>query len=464
MTDHNTICALATPSGMGAISIIRLSGEKAIEITDKNFTPHTEGKKLKDQKANTIHVGTISNNEEQLDEVVISIFRAPNSYTGEDIVEIACHGSTYIQKQILQLFLDSGARMAQPGEFTQRAFLNGKIDLSQAEAVADLISATTRSSQRIAMKQMRGGFSSDLAILREQLVKFSSLIELELDFSDEDVEFADREKLQQLICQIEKKVVTLRDSFHLGNVIKDGIPVAIVGETNVGKSTLLNTLLNEDKAIVSNIHGTTRDIIEDTVNLQGTNFRFYDTAGLRETIDTIEKLGIERTYSAMKNALIVLLVVDTTNASSIVLKRINKIREIMSNDQFLIITANKIDIGNPETLKILKNIPLVEREKLVLLSAKWKDNIDGLISIMKTMVNIEDSGSDTIVSNVRHYDALSRASEAIERIKNGMEQQISGEFLTRDISDCMNSIGEITGEISNDEILGHIFKNFCIGK
>ena len=463
MTENTTICALATLPGVSPIAIIRLSGEKAIEIADRIFQSRSQ-KKLIDQKANTIRVGTINDGNELLDEVVISIFRAPNSFTGENIVEISCHGSVYIQKQILQLLIKNGAQVAKPGEFTQRAFLNGKMDLSQAEAVADLISSTTRSSQKVALRQMRGGFSTELATLREQLIKFSSLIELELDFSEEDVEFADRKELMLLIDQIEEKVLSLRDSFHLGNVIKDGIPVAIIGETNAGKSTLLNALLNEDKAIVSDIPGTTRDVIEDTINLQGTTFRFFDTAGLRETIDTIEKMGIQRTYSALKKALIVLLVVDTTNPLSHILGRINKLRELISSDQHLIIVANKTDIGQPNTLRILEDVPLADHEQLILLSAKRRDNLNNLVATMKDMIDTEGHEDKTIITNVRHYDALNRAAEAIERIKSGMEQQISGEFLTRDIHDCMNALGEITGQITNNEILEHIFKNFCIGK
>ena len=463
MTENTTICALATSPGVSPIAIIRLSGEKAIEIADRIFQSRSK-KKLVDQKANTIHVGTINDGSELLDEVVVSIYRCPSSFTGENIVEISCHGSVYIQKQILQLLLKNGAQIAKPGEFTQRAFLNGKMDLSQAEAVADLISSTTRSSQKVALRQMRGGFSTELATLREQLIKFSSLIELELDFSEEDVEFADRKELRQLIDQIEEKVLSLRDSFHLGNVIKDGIPVAIIGETNVGKSTLLNALLNDEKAIVSDIPGTTRDVIEDTVNLQGTTFRFFDTAGLRETIDAIEKMGIQRTYSALKKAIIVLLVVDTTNPLSQILERINKVRELISSDQHLIIIANKTDIGQPKTLRILEDVPLADHEQLILLSAKKRDNLNNLVAAMKDMIDTEGHEDETIITNVRHYDALNRAAEAIECIKSSMEQQISGEFLTRDIHDCMNALGEITGQITNNEILGHIFKNFCIGK
>jgi len=464
MLDQLTICAIATSPGMGAIATIRLSGEKALEIADLVFQSPKSGKKLADQQANTLHFGSITDGTELIDEVVVSIFRTPHSFTGEDVVEITCHGSVYIQQRILQLLITKGARMALPGEFTQRAFLNGKMDLSQAEAVADLIASTNRAAQKVAINQMRGGFSSELTSLRGELLHFIAMIELELDFSEEDVEFADRDQLKKLVSKIEAILRKLKDSFQLGNVIKNGIPVAIVGETNVGKSTLLNALLNEEKAIVSDIHGTTRDVIEDVVNIHGTAFRFFDTAGIRETTDEIETLGIERSYSKLDQATVVILVVDTQIELEIIAGRILKIRERLNN-QHLIIAANKVDRGRPETISGLKKMELLPNEKLIFIAAKQKTNLDQLISEMQHAVSLDSISEDAvIVTNVRHFEALTRAHESIERVQLGLVNLISGDFLAQDIRECLHYLGEITGEISNDEILGHIFKNFCIGK
>ena len=464
MIDQKTICAIATSPGMGALATIRLSGEKAIEIADSVFRSPRSGKLLADQKANTLHFGSIADGEELVDEVVVSIFHAPHSFTGEDAIEITCHGSVYIQQRILQLLITKGARMARPGEFTQRAFLNGKMDLSQAEAVADLISSTNRAAQKVAINQMRGGFSAELSNLRHQLLHFIAMIELELDFSEEDVEFADRDQLKQLVARIEGMLRQLKNSFRLGNVIKNGIPVAIVGETNVGKSTLLNALLNEEKAIVSDIHGTTRDVIEDVVNIHGTAFRFFDTAGIRETTDEIETLGIERSYSKLSQATVVILVVDTQNEFEVIAERIEKIRKRIES-QSLIIAANKVDEGRAETIESLQKMPLQENEKLVFIAAKQKQNLDELISEMQKAVSLDSISEDAvIVTNARHFEALSLAHESIERVNVGLENRISGDFLAQDIRECLHYLGEITGEISNDEILGHIFKNFCIGK
>ena len=464
MLDQLTICAIATSPGMGAIATIRLSGEKAIEITDSVFQSPKSGKKLAGQHANTLHFGSLIDGNELIDEVIVALFRAPHSFTGEDVVEITCHGSVYIQQRILQLLITKGARMALPGEFTQRAFLNGKMDLSQAEAVADLIASTNRAAQRVAVNQMRGGFSSELTSLRGELLHFIAMIELELDFSEEDVEFADREQLKKLVSRIKAILGKLKDSFQLGNVIKNGIPVAIVGETNVGKSTLLNALLNEEKSIVSDIHGTTRDVIEDVVNIHGTAFRFFDTAGIRETTDEIETLGIERSYSKLDQATVVILVVDTQNELDIIANRISKIRKRLAG-QHLIIAANKMDRGLQETISGLKKMPLLTNEKLVFIAAKQKTNLDELISAMQHAVSLESIDEDSvIVTNVRHFEALTRAHESIERVQLGLDNLISGDFLAQDIRECLHYLGEITGEISNDEILGHIFKNFCIGK
>ncbi|MCG6188021.1 tRNA uridine-5-carboxymethylaminomethyl(34) synthesis GTPase MnmE [Maribellus maritimus] len=465
MIDQSTICAISSSPGTGAIAVIRLSGSEAISITDKVFQSPKKGKKLVEQNPNTLHFGQIVFKDEVVDEVVVCLFLEPHSFTGENIVEISCHGSTFIQQKILEVLVENGARLALPGEFTQRAFLNGKMDLSQAEAVADVIASSNAASHKLALNQMRGGFSREINDLRSQLLHFTAMVELELDFSEEDVEFADRTELKNLTERIEKLLRKLKNSFQLGNAIKNGIPVAIIGETNVGKSTLLNALLNEDKAIVSDIHGTTRDVIEDVVNIHGTAFRFFDTAGIRETEDQIENLGIERTYSKLEQATAVLLVVDTNNPYPIVFGRINKIRERVTNGQTLIIVANKIDTGQRETIQELELLDLTDDEKMVFIAAKNKDNLDELIDLMIHSVNIEAaSQEDIIVTNARHYEILKNAHEAILRVLQGLENGITGDFLAQDIRECLHYLGEITGEISTHEVLGHIFKNFCIGK
>jgi len=464
MLDQSTICAISTPPGIGGIAIIRLSGKEAVPIVEKIFKSPASDKKLSNQRANTLHFGTIKSGDDLIDEVVVSLFKSPHSFTGEDIVEISCHGSVYIQQLILQLLISNGARLARPGEFTQRAFLNGKMDLSQAEAVADLIASGNAAAHKLSITQMRGGYSREINQLRDELLRFAALVELELDFSEEDVEFADRSALIELSTRIAMLLKKLTESFRLGNVIKNGIPVAIIGETNVGKSTLLNALLNEDKAIVSDIHGTTRDVIEDVVNIDGTLFRFSDTAGIRETTDVIESMGIERSYNQLMKAEIVLLVTDISGPVDPILDRILKIRKKIA-DQQLIIIANKVDIASAEAQTKLSGFTLKPNEKLVFIAAKSRANLDELIQLMKRAVDFDSIGpEEIIVSNVRHYEALMLAFSAIEMVVQGLKTGISGDFLAQDIRECLHYLGEITGEISTDEILGHIFKHFCIGK
>ena len=465
MFDQSTICAISTSPGIGAIAVIRLSGSEAIQIANRIFESPKKDKTLMTQPANTLHFGQIVFKNEIIDEVIVAIFREPHSFTGEDIVEISCHGSVFIQQKILEVLVENGARLALPGEFTQRAFLNGKMDLSQAEAVADVIASSNAAAHRLAINQMRGGFSKEIKDLRSQLLHFTAMVELELDFGEEEVEFADRTALRQLTVKIETLLRKLKNSFQLGNAIKNGIPVAIIGETNVGKSTLLNALLNEDKAIVSEIHGTTRDVIEDVVNIHGTAFRFFDTAGIRETDDHIENLGIERSYSKLELATIVLLVVDLQNPYPIVFERISKIRQRISNSQTLIIVANKIDSGLRDTAQQLEVTDFADNEKLVFIAAKQRKNLDELIDLMVHAVNFDAANNeDIIVTNARHFAILKNAHEAILRVLNGLESGITGDFLAQDIRECMHYLAEITGEVGTEEVLGHIFKNFCIGK
>ena len=465
MLDLSTICAISTSPGIGAIAVIRLSGSDALQIAEKVFKSPKKNKILSEQHANSLHFGQIVFKNEVIDEVVVSIFRAPHSFTGEDIVEISCHGSTFIQQKILEILVENGARLALPGEFTQRAFLNGKMDLSQAEAVADVIASSNAAAHKLAINQMRGGFSKEINALRAQMLHFTAMIELELDFAEEEVEFADRSQLHALTEKIESLLRKLKDSFQLGNAIKNGIPVAIVGETNVGKSTLLNALLNEEKAIVSHIHGTTRDVIEDVVNIHGTAFRFFDTAGIRDTHDHIENLGIERSYSKLNLATVVLLVVDMQNPYPIVKQRIDKIRKRISTDQKLIIVANKIDTGLHDTIQQMEVTDLSDNEKLIFIAAKKKQNLEELIEMMIHSVNIDAvNQEDVIVTNARHFEILKNAHEAIVRVLNGLDSGITGDFLAQDIRECLYYLAEITGEVGTEEVLGHIFKNFCIGK
>lgn len=464
MMNQDTICAVSTAPGTGGIAVIRISGKEAIEISNRIFIPLKREKSLLSQPAYSLSFGHIKNGEELIDEVLVALFRAPHSFTGEDTVEITCHGSVYIQQQILQLLIRQGCRAALPGEFTQRAFLNGKMDLSQAEAVADLIASSSAGMHRLALSQMRGGFSNELTRLRMQLLDFTSLIELELDFSEEDVEFADRSNLKSLATDIEQLIGKLADSFNVGNAIKNGIPVAIIGETNAGKSTLLNQLLHEEKAIVSDIHGTTRDVIEDTINLSGVTFRFIDTAGIRETSDTIESLGIERTFHKLEQASIVLWVIDLCSPVA----QIEELAHVIvpkTKGKKVILVFNKADkftdTALAEKQSLLSEVP-AER---VFLSAKNSSDVETLQQLLIQTAHLSEiSANDIIVTNIRHYEALTEAHEAILRVIAGLEQNISGDFLSQDIRECMHYLGEITGEISNDEILGNIFGKFCIGK
>jgi tRNA modification GTPase len=468
MTHQDTIVALATPSGAGAIAIIRISGEQAIVIAQEVFQS-VKGKDLTQQKSHTIHLGHIVDGSKILDEVLVSVFKGPHSYTGEDTIEISCHGSTFIQQQIIQLLLRKGCRMATAGEFTLRAFLNGKLDLSQAEAVADLISSDNEASHQIAMQQMRGGFSNEIAKLREELLNFASLIELELDFAEEDVEFADRTQFNELIQRIELVLKRLIDSFAVGNVIKNGIPIAIVGEPNVGKSTLLNALLNEERAIVSEIAGTTRDTIEDELVIGGIGFRFIDTAGIRETKDVVESIGIQRTFEKMEQAQVVLFLVDgyrlyVNGSMDSLVVEFGKIQ-----NQFplkpLVVVLNKIDQLNDEQSKLLLAQLATHNIQPTTLSAKQKIGIEDLKNKLLSFVNTGAlRNNETIVTNTRHYDSLLKALEEIQKVKYGLQTNLSSDLMAIDIKEALYHFGLITGQVTNDELLGNIFANFCIGK
>ena len=462
------ICAISTPTGIGGIAVIRVSGNDAISIVSKIFRPLNTKNTLLNRPPYSLTYGEIINpeNNETLDQVVISLFRAPHSFTGEDVVEISCHGSLFIQQELLRILMAQGCRMAQAGEFTQLAYLNGKLDLSQAEAVADLIASTSAASNRIAVQQMKGGFSNKLAELREQLLNFTSLIELELDFSEEDVEFADRTQLQNLANEIEQTLQKLIHSFALGNVLKNGIPTAIVGETNVGKSTLLNFLLNDERALVSDIHGTTRDTIEDTVNIAGMVFRFIDTAGIRNTTDTVENMGIERTFRKIEQAQIILWLIDATKVSQQIDWLADKFAP-HTHDKKMIVVFNKMDKVSEQEQDVLREMfkPYAHIEQ-IFISAKEQTNTDKLIEALLQAAQIPDiAQGDIIVTNARHHEALTHAHTAILQVINGLEMHISGDFLTMDVRECLHHLGLITGnEISPDEVLGNIFGRFCIGK
>ncbi|TLX74727.1 tRNA uridine-5-carboxymethylaminomethyl(34) synthesis GTPase MnmE [Labilibacter sediminis] len=469
MNLKDTIVAVSTAQGAGAIAVIRLTGPESISICDKVFKSIKKDKKLMDQKANTIHFGSLMDDGKELDEVLVSIFKGPNSFTGEDTIEVSCHGAPFIQQKVLELFIKSGANLAAPGEFTQRAFLNGKMDLSQAEAVADLISSRSEAARRVALQQMKGGFSNELIHLRERLLNFISLIELELDFSEEDVEFADRKQLIDLVNEIEKLLTKLIGSFSLGNAIKNGIPVAIVGHTNAGKSTLLNAILQEDRAIVSDIHGTTRDVIEDTINIEGITFRFIDTAGIRKTTDTIENIGIDRTFSKIESASIVILMLDINDPDNKIHEAIADVKEKMNESQQLVVAINKIDLlSKDEIAQRYNNEKFKElsgSDAIVPMSAKKQNGIEQLSKELIKTINLQAVDNDeVIVTNARHYEALQRSHESILRVLNGLHDGISGDFLAQDIREVLHFLGEITGHINTDEVLGNIFKNFCIGK
>lgn len=463
MIPQETIVALATPSGAGAIAVIRLSGKDAVSIASQVFQS-VSGKDLSKQKTHTIHLGHIVEDGKTYDQVLISIFKGPNSYTGENVVEISCHGSTFIQQQIIQLLLRKGAKMAQAGEFTLRAFLNGKLDLSQAEAVADLIASDNEASHQIAMQQMRGGFSNEIAKLREELLNFASLIELELDFSEEDVEFADRTAFHELLNRIEFVLKRLIDSFAVGNVIKNGIPVAIVGEPNVGKSTLLNALLNEERAIVSDIAGTTRDTIEDELVINGIGFRFIDTAGIRDTQDHVESIGIKKTFEKIEQAQVVLFLVDSSDLNAINLEKLKIEIEKIKNkypQKALTIIGNKADKLTDDVKQLIVN----EIPNILFLSAKQNIGVDELKNTLLSFVNTGAlRNNETIVTNTRHYDSLLKALEEVQKVKWGLDAGISSDLMAIDIRSALYYFGEITGEVTNDELLGNIFANFCIGK
>jgi tRNA modification GTPase len=470
MIQQDTIVALASPSGSGAIAVIRVSGAEAISICKLVFTS-ISGKDISKQKSHTLHLGHIVDDEKVIDQVLLSIFKGTNSYTGENTIEISCHGSTFIQQQIIQLLLRKGCRMANAGEFTLRSFLNGKMDLSQAEAVADLISSDNEASHQIAMQQMRGGFSNEIKQLRQELLNFASLIELELDFAEEDVAFADRTQFRELLNRIEFVLKRLIDSFAVGNVIKNGIPIAIVGEPNVGKSTLLNALLNEERAIVSEIAGTTRDTIEDELVIGGIGFRFIDTAGIRETIDVVESIGIKKTFEKIEQAQVVLYLVDGSRLSvdeklDTILVEVGKTRNQFPQKPILII-INKMDLISPEIISNINSKLTTNNQQLTTIYISAKENI-GIDELKNQLLSLVNTGAlrnnETIVTNTRHYDSLLKALEEIQKVNFGLQTNISSDLMAIDIREALYHFGMITGEVTNDELLGNIFANFCIGK
>ena len=461
----DTIAAISTAPGVGGIAVIRISGNQSIEIVSSIFKANKKDVETKTASAYQAIYGTIYECEEEIDKVVVSLFRAPHSFTGEDVVEISCHGSIYIQQRILSLLINKGCRLATAGEFTQRAFFNGKMDLSQAEAVADLINSQTKAAHSVALNQMKGTFSNKLSLLREKLLHLVSLLELELDFGDhEELEFADRKELIQISNELHNEIKKLTSSFSTGNAIKNGIPVSIIGNTNVGKSTLLNHLIGEEKAIVSDIPGTTRDIIEDVVNINGISFRFIDTAGIRSTSDTIEKIGIERSYNAINHSQIVIWVIDGSNYE---IEKINDIKQYLLDSGKIIITViNKIDIATQQQLDTIKLHLSDTLNNILLISAKKEQYIEELTNLLYEKAGIsEDINNDIIVNNVRHYEALQHSLESIERIIEGLKNNIPSDFIAQDARETIHYLSEITGgEITTPEVLSNIFSKFCIGK
>ncbi|MDN3690228.1 tRNA uridine-5-carboxymethylaminomethyl(34) synthesis GTPase MnmE [Cyclobacterium jeungdonense] len=451
----DTIVALATPQGVGAIAVIRLSGKEAIQITNRVFF----GKNLEEQASHTIHFGTLRDGDRVIDEVLVSVFISPRSFTKENVVEISTHGSSYIINQVLRLLIRQGARPAEPGEFTQRAFLNGQFDLAQAEAVADLIHSDSEASHQAALHQMRGGFSQEIRELREKLIHFASMIELELDFTEEDVEFASRDDLRVLVEKLLRVVENLISSFDLGNVIKNGVPTVIAGKPNAGKSTLLNALLNEERAIVSDIAGTTRDSIEDEINIGGVMFRFIDTAGLRETTDTVEAMGVNRTREKMKSASLILYLFDLGDTDMVEINRdVNKLENIGVP---FIKVANKLDKSNNQFISELKE----KYPDTIFISAGKKENLDVLKEKVLELVNLDKFRTgNTVVTNIRHFDSLTRTRQSLLDVLTGLDEEVTNDFVAMDIRRSLHYLGEITGEITTDDLLANIFSKFCIGK
>jgi len=446
LLENTTIVALSTPPGMSAIALIRLSGDDAITITNKVFD-----KDILNAKGYSVHYGSIKNGENAIDDVIATIFKGPKSFTGENIVEIACHGSTFIQQSIIELLLQNGATMAQAGEFSKRAFFNGKMDLSQTEAIADLIHSTSAAAHQVAMNQMRGGFSNDLKVLREKLIHFASMIELELDFSEEDVEFADRTELHKLVSEVIEHVNKLAQSFKLGNAIKNGVQTVIVGRPNAGKSTLLNGLLNEERAIVSDIPGTTRDTLEESLTINGLEFKLIDTAGIREAKDTIEKLGIERTFEKINQSAIVVYLYDINSTTA---EEVEKDLSTLNQNASILVIANKADLSQTHVI-----------ENAILVSALKKEGVEEVkTALYNTVVEEGFNLESTIVTNARHYESLIRTNEDLQKVIDGIDSGLSGDFVAMDIRQALHHLGTITGEISTDELLGNIFANFCIGK